>query len=232
MSKEKKTIAYHEAGHALVMYHDPDSEPLHKVTIIPRGQALGVAFMLPEKDRHIMTRRQLLAQLRVCFGGRIAEDMFCGDIASGAAQDIRQASRIARTMVTEYGMSSKLGFLLYGLDESRNPWEQPEKLFSDQTAKLIDDEVRHLIDQTYEETRKLLENHRDQLKRLAESLLRYETLTRDDVDRIVRGEELAKPTVSDLLQAEKDKPSPSIKPTPPTNTAIDDGPTGAMPSPA
>ena len=230
--QEKQIIAYHEAGHALIMFHDSDSEPLHKVTIIPRGQALGAAFMLPEKDRHIVTRRQMLAQLRVCFGGRIAEDMFCGDIASGAAQDIRQASRIARTMVTEYGMSDKLGFLLYGQDESRNPWEQPEKLISDQTAKIIDDEVRALIDQTYEEARKLLETHRDELKRLAEALLRYETLTRDDVDRIVNGKELSKPTVSDLLKAEKEKPAPPVKTTRSTDAPIGDGPTGVIPSPA
>ena len=104
---EKKIIAYHEAGHAIIMYFDEHSDPLHKVTIIPRGQALGVTFMLPEKDRHLMSKNRLLGQLRVTFGGRIAEDMFCGDITSGAAMDIRQATQIARAMVTEYGMSRK-----------------------------------------------------------------------------------------------------------------------------
>ena len=229
--QEKRTIAYHEAGHALLMYYDEDAEPLHKVTIIPRGQALGAAFMLPEKDRHIVTRKQLLAQLRVSFGGRIAEEMFCGDIASGAAQDIRQASKIARTMITEYGMSEKLGFLLYGQDSSQNPWEQPEKLYSDQTAKLIDDEVRAVIDRTYQEARQLLESHREELERLAEALLRHETLTREEVDRVIKGEPLAKPTVSDLINAEKgkgghQKPSPAQTDSPP----LDGG--GAIPSPA
>jgi len=229
--QEKRIIAYHEAGHALVMCHDEDSEPLHKVTIIPRGQALGAAFMLPEKDRHIVTRKQLLAQLRVSFGGRIAEEMFCGDIGSGAAQDIRQASKIARTMITEYGMSEKLGFLLYGQDSSQNPWEQPEKLYSDQTAKLIDDEVRAIIDRSYQETRQLLEAHREELERLAEALLRHETLTHEEVDRVIKGEPLAKPTVSDLINAEKDKSShPKTPPTQPDSPPLDDG--GAIPSPA
>ncbi len=229
---EKKVIAYHEAGHALVMYHDPDSEPLHKVTIIPRGQALGVTFMLPEKDKHIWTKRQLMSQLRVTFGGRIAEEMFCGDISSGAAMDIRQASHIARAMITQYGMSEKLGFLLYGMDESRNPWEQPEKLYSDETAKAIDEEVKNLIDRAYHETRQLLETNRAQLERLAEALLRYETLNRDDVDRLMKGEQLAKPTVGDLLKAEQNKSRMSGKPTSSQNSTLDGDNPSVMPTPA
>ncbi len=231
--QEKRTIAYHEAGHALLMYYDEDSEPLHKVTIIPRGQALGVAFMLPEKDRHIMTRRQLQAQLRVTFGGRIAEEIFCGDISSGAAQDIRQASRIARTMITEYGMSDKLGFLLYAQDESQNPWEQPEKLYSDETANAIDLEVRALIDQTYGEASERLHEHRDALERLAEALLRYETLNRDEVERVVKGQPLAKSTVRDLIDAEKDRADTPGKPAQSNGLSLDGGATpGAIPSPA
>lgn len=224
---EKRVIAYHEAGHAVVTYFDPDAEPLHKVTIIPRGQALGVTFMLPEKDRHIWKRKQLLAQLRVTFGGRIAEEMFCGDISSGAAQDIRQASNIARAMVTQYGMSEKLGFLLYGMDESRNPWEQPEKLYSDETARMIDEEVKALIDRTYNETRQLLTERREEVERLAQALLRYETLSREEVDKIMQGKPLHKQTVTDILKTEKEK---TIAPT----RAEDDGlaPGGVLPSPA
>ena len=229
---EKKVIAYHEAGHAMVMYHEPDSEPLHKVTIIPRGMALGTAFMLPEKDRHIWTRRHLMAQLRVTFGGRIAEEMFCGDISSGAAMDIRQASRIARTMITEYGMSEKLGFLLYGMDESRNPWEQPERLYSDETAHVIDAEVKRIVDQTYNETRQMLEAHRDELRRLAEALLKYETLTKDEVDRLMKGEPLSKPTVGDLLRAEQAKTPDKAADRRKDGVARGDTPPGVMPSPA
>jgi cell division protease FtsH len=230
---ERKVIAYHEAGHAIVMYFDEHAEPLHKVTIIPRGQALGVTFMLPEKDRHIHTKKQLLAQLRVTYGGRIAEDMFCGDISSGASQDIRQASSIARAMITELGMSDKLGFQLYGVDESRQPWEQPDKMFSDETARLIDQEVKGLIDRTYGETKDLIEKHREQLEALAQALLKYETLNRDEVDRIMRGEQLTKATVSDLLQAEKDKAAAAEKkPEPQRENDLGDEPPGVMPSPA
>ena len=208
---EKRVIAYHEAGHALIMYYDEDSEPLHKVTIIPRGIGLGVAISLPERDRHIMTRKQLLARLRVTFGGRIAEELFCGDVSSGAAMDIRQATAIARAMVMEYGMSDRLGFQLLGIDESKNPWEQPDKLYSDETAKLIDDEVKRVIDKTYGEARAMLESRRDKLDALAQALLKFETLSREEVDRLMRGEPLAKPTVGDLLKAEQAK-RPAAKP--------------------
>ncbi len=233
--QEKLVIAYHEAGHAIAMYFDPDSEPLHKVTIIPRAHSLGSAMMLPEKDKHIYTRSHLLAQLRITFGGRIAEEMFCGDISSGAAQDIRQASSIARAMVTEYGMSDKLGFLLYTQDDSRNPWEQPDKLISDETAKQIDDEVRAIIDQAYVETSQLLERHRDQLDRLAKALLRYETLTRDEVDRLMKGENLSKPTVGDLLEAERQEEQAANAASAPkheTPPLPGDAGGGAIPSPA
>ena len=127
---------------------DKTSVPMHKGPVIHRCQALGVTCRLPGKDRHIHTRRQLLAQLRVTYGGRISEDMCCGDISSGASQDIRQASAIARAMITQYGMSDRLGFQLYGADESRQPWEQPDKTFSDETARIIDAEVKRLIDRT------------------------------------------------------------------------------------
>lgn len=202
---ERKIIAYHEAGHALVMCLDERAEPLHKVTIIPRGPALGAAFNLPERDRHLYSREQLLAQLRVTFGGRIAEEMFCGDISSGAAMDIRQATSIARTMITSYGMSEKLGFQLLGLDESRQPWEPPERAYSEETARLIDEEVKAVIDIAFAETRRLLEEHRQQLQDLAEALLRYETLSSEEVDRLMQGEALTKPTVGDLLKAEQAK---------------------------
>ncbi len=235
--EEKKVIAYHEAGHAIVMNFDEDSEPLHKVTIIPRGQALGVTFMLPEKDKHIHTKKQLMARLRVCYGGRIAEQMFCDDIASGAAGDIQQASRIARAMITEYGMSDDLGFLLYGTDESSNPWEQPDKKYSEETAKKIDAEVKKLIDRTYNETQQLLAQHRDQVEALAQALLKYETLNKSEVDRLMRGEELSKPTVGDLLKAEQEKTKSETAPPSSSDSSSKDGESGEsldgpMPSPA
>ncbi len=236
---ERKVIAYHEAGHAVVMYYEEHAEPLHKVTIIPRGQALGVTYQLPERDRHIMTREQLLAQLRVTYGGRIAEDLFCGDISSGAAQDIRQATAIARAMVTEYGMDPELGFQLYGMDESRNPWEQPEKSFSDDTASKIDLAVRRIIDDTYGQTREMLEQKREQTVALAEALLKYETLNFEEVQVLMNGGTLGKATVADLLAVERDKAAKQKRHAEegvtirPDNINLDgDAPMGPLPSPA
>jgi cell division protease FtsH len=228
---EKRVIAYHEAGHAIIMLLDPNSDPLHKVTIIPRGQALGTTFMLPERDRNLRTKRYMLAMLRTTYGGRIAEEMFCGDISSGASGDIQQASHIARAMITHYGMSEKLGFLLYGMDESRNPWEQPDKLYSDETARTIDEEVRSLIDRTYAESKQILEDNRDKVERLAQALLTFETLNRDEVDRLMRGEELGKASIRDLLKNEANK-TPPTKPAR-TDTGLDNGtPGNAIPTPA
>jgi cell division protease FtsH len=231
---EKLVIAYHEAGHATVMYYDEHAEPLHKVTIIPRGQALGVTFMLPERDRHIYTRQQLLAQLRVTFGGRIAEHMFCGDISSGAALDIKQASAIARAMVTQYGMSEKLGFQMLTSEEGRNLWEMPEKPYSEDTARLIDQEVKSVIDRAYQETRELLEAHRDRLEAVAKALLKFETLSFDEVDRIMKGLPLDKTTVGDLLAAEQQKMRQG-RAVQPKNRRIDDdtaAPGDMVPTPA
>ncbi len=228
---EKRVIAYHEAGHALVMYHDPNAEPLHKVTIIPRGQGLGVTIPLPDKDRHLWKREQLLAQLRVTFGGRIAEELECDDISSGAAMDIRQASSIARAMVTEWGMSEKLGFLLYRREQGNSPMEIGERPYSEETARVIDDEVRAIIDTTYAEARNIIIEHQEQLTAVAEALLRYETLTRDEVERLMRGERLDKPTVGDLLKAEKRKSQPQTRAGESKSDESDDEP-GVVPSPA
>ena len=229
---EKRIIAYHEAGHALVMFKDDHAEPLHKVTIIPRGPSLGAAFNLPEKDRNILTREQLLAQLRVTFGGRIAEQMFCGDISSGAAMDIRQATAIARTMITEYGMSEKLGFQLLGIDESRQYWEQPERAYSDDTARVVDQEIKALIDRTYAEAKQLLKAYSTELQRVADALLRHETLTNEEVDQLMRGEELKKSTVGDILKSEQAKTEAPKNPRPSSEGLKDEPPPDTVPSPA
>ncbi|MEM7624580.1 MAG: ATP-dependent zinc metalloprotease FtsH [Planctomycetota bacterium] len=234
---EKKVIAYHEAGHAVVMYYDEDSEPLHKVTIIPRGNALGTTFMLPEKDRHIQSKKQLLAMMRVSYGGRIAEEMFTGDQYNGTAGDIRQATSIARAMVTEYGMSDKIGFRLMSPDDQAQPWEQPDKLYSDDTADVIDQEIKNLIDMTYQQTLDLITEHRQQTEDLAQALLKYESLNYEEVDKIMRGEALNKATVADLLAAEKEKLAAAEDNRPDPAQAErandDDGlAPGVMPSPA
>ena len=146
--------------------------------------------------------------------------------------DIRQATNIARAMVMHYGMSDKLGFQLLGVDESKNPWEQPDKLFSEETAKLIDQEVKAFIDLTYQQTKDLLESKRQELEYLAQALLRYETLNRDEVERAIKGQGLGKPTVGDLLKAEHNK-SKEGKTIRPDNPSLDnDAPGTALPSPA
>jgi len=227
---EKKVIAYHEAGHAVITYFDEHAEPLHKVTIIPRGGSLGATFMLPDKDRHILGKKRLKAMMRVSYGGRIAEQMFCDDQYNGTAGDIRQATGIARAMVTEYGMSERVGFQLFG-DDDREPYQRGDQL-SDDTAKAIDEEVKRIIDETYAAATKVIEDHRQQVIDLAEALLKYETLTFDEVDRLMKGESLGKPTVGDLLEAEREKLA-EPKPAAPPITG-DEGPDapGVLPSPA
>ncbi|MFI4860805.1 MAG: ATP-dependent zinc metalloprotease FtsH [Phycisphaerales bacterium JB063] len=227
--EEKKVIAYHEAGHAVITYFDEHAEPLHKVTIIPRGGSLGATFMLPDKDRHILGKKRLLAMMRVSYGGRIAEQMFCDDQYNGTAGDIRQATGIARAMVTEYGMSDRVGFQLFN-DDSQDPYQRGEQ-FSDDTAKAIDEEVKRIIDETYAAAVKLIEDHRQQVIDLAEALLKYETLTFDEVDKLMKGEPLGKPTVGDLLQQEREKVAEPKPVAPPIEDAGDDTP-GMLPSPA
>lgn len=229
---EKRVIAYHEAGHAVVTYCDSDSEPLHKVTIIPRGPALGVTFMLPEKDKHIYSKKQLLAMMRVSYGGRISEEMFTGDQYNGTGGDIRMATNIARAMVTEYGMSDRVGFVYRGDEEGRQPWDSSDSM-SDQTARIIDEEIKAVIDQTFSETTQLLEKHRQQVEDLAQALLQYETLNAEEVEKIMKGQPLDKATVSDLLEAEKSKVEVSQpKPISTPVSDLDDDTPSAMPSPA
>jgi len=217
--KEKIATAYHEAGHAVVQYLTKDADPIHKVTIIPRGNFGGATMSLPEKDRSNVSKRWCVATMKTCFGGRIAEEMFCGDINTGALGDIRQATGIARRMVRDWGMNERLGFVFYGEDDSRpNMFGGfgDSKEYSESTQQAIDEEVKKLIDHLYEETRQLLEANRDKVDAIAKALTRYETLDSNEVDRIMRGEQLTKPTVSDLLEKEhgrrKEVPGTVIQP--------------------
>src|SRR3954471_21476891 len=194
---EKKATAYHEAGHALVSLHVPGCDPLHKVTIIPRGRALGVTWNLPERDRYSMSMKQMKARLALCFGGRIAEQLIYGqdELNTGASNDIQQATEMARSMVMEYGMSDKLGWLRYrdnqeevflGHSVSRN------QHVSEETAQLIDQEVRRLIEEAEAAARNVLTEHIEELHRLAQALLEYETLTGEESKRAIRGEDIGR----------------------------------------
>ena len=204
--EEKEVTAYHEAGHTLVQYMLKDADPLHKVSIIPRGPMGGATFALPEKDRTIFTRKYCMALLQVCFSGRIAEEIFCDDISSGAQSDIQQATRIAKQMVLTWGMSDELGLISYGPDlgVKENVYIMPgEKEYSEKTAETIDKEIKAITDQAYEQARDLISSNKERLEQIAQALLKYETLEADDVKLIIEGGILDKPTVGDLLAAEQ-----------------------------
>lgn len=206
--KEREVTAYHEAGHTLVQSLLEDADPLHKVSIIPRGPMGGATFALPEKDRTIFTKRYCMALLQVCFGGRIAEELFCDDISSGAQNDIQQATKIARQMILTWGMSEQLGPISYGPDGGLRDitYVFPgEREYSERTAEAIDGQVKEITDEAYKKAKKLIEANKDKLEKIAKALLKYETLDADDVKLILEGGELDKPTVSDLLAAEQAK---------------------------
>ncbi|WP_374466187.1 ATP-dependent zinc metalloprotease FtsH, partial [Ferrovibrio sp.] len=196
--EEKRLTAYHEAGHALVGLFMPKHDPLHKVTIIPRGRALGVTMSLPEKDRLSMSTLELESRLAMMFGGRMAEELVFGkeNITTGASNDIQQATGLARRMVTEWGMSDKLGRLRYSDNEEEvflGHSVTQRKNVSDATAKLIDEEIRRIIDEAETAARRILTEHRDDLDKVAQALLEYETLSGDEVKALLRGEAIIRP---------------------------------------
>ena len=194
---EKQLTAYHEAGHALVGLSVPKHDPLHKVTIIPRGRALGVTMSLPERDRHSYSKVELESRLAVMFGGRIAEELVFGpeNVTTGAGNDIRQATEMARRMVTEFGFSDLLGPLRYSDNQEEiflGHAVTQQKHVSDATARLIDEEVRRLIDEAEDTARRILQEKREDLERVATALLDYETLSGEEVRALVRGEPIVR----------------------------------------
>ena len=190
---DRKVTAYHEAGHAIVSVMTQDQDPVHKVTIVSRGRALGATMSLPEKDDYNHWRKKLLGRIAVCFGGRVAEEIVFGDISAGAQNDIEQATNLAKVMVCELGMSTKVGPIKYTTDD-QNPFLGREfRLASDlseKTLELINEEVRRLITEQYDAARNLLVAHRTSLDRLAEALLKHETLSGDEVGAVLRGDDL------------------------------------------
>jgi len=191
--KEKLNTAYHEAGHAIVGKLMPETDPVYKVTIIPRGRALGVTQFLPEGDRHSRSRRQLIGHICIAFGGRIAEEMTLGKegVTTGASGDIVSATKTARNMVTQWGLSEKLGPLLYGNEDDGQGFQRPN--FSPATAKLIDEEVRRIVDECYATAERLLHENRDKLEAMAQALMKYETIDADQVDDIMAGRPVREP---------------------------------------
>jgi cell division protease FtsH len=193
MSEEDKTLtAYHEAGHAIVGRLVPEHDPVYKVSIIPRGRALGVTMFLPEDDRYSFKKKQLESQISSLFGGRIAEVLIFGEdsVTTGASNDIERATEIARNMVTKWGLSERLGPLSYTEDEGEvflGRSVTQHKNLGDDTARIIDEEIRHFIDRNYERAESILKDNLNILHMMAEALMKYETIDSVQIDALMEG---------------------------------------------
>ncbi|HZM68960.1 MAG TPA: hypothetical protein VFB95_01170, partial [Candidatus Cryosericum sp.] len=188
--EEKRLTAFHEAGHALVAALLPHTDPLHKVTIIPRGMALGLTQQLPTEEKHNYTKEQLQSRIAVCMGGRIAEDMVFQEISTGAQNDIEQATEMARKMVCEWGMSETLGPLTYGKKEEQiflGKEFNRHQDYSEATALKIDAEIKRIVTEQYERAQRTLSDNRDVLNRVAEALLEHEVLDAEQLKALVEG---------------------------------------------
>jgi cell division protease FtsH len=188
--EERRNTAYHESGHAVVAKLLPKTDPVHKVTIIPRGRALGVTMQLPEQDRYSQDRERLLNIISTLFGGRIAEELFMNQMTTGASNDFERATEIARRMVTQWGMSDALGPMVYGENEGEvflGRSITTHKNVSESTLQRVDYEIRRIVDEQYQVARKLIEANRDKVEAMAKSLLEWETLDADQLNDIMSG---------------------------------------------
>ncbi|MFZ5609568.1 MAG: ATP-dependent zinc metalloprotease FtsH [Pseudomonadota bacterium] len=233
--EEKRLTAYHEGGHALVSLHEPASDPIHKATIIPRGRALGMVMRLPERDQYSVSREKMHANLAIAMGGRVAEELIFGHdkVTSGASSDISYATRLARAMVTRYGMSDKLGPLEFG--------ENQEEVFlghsvartqniSEDTARVIDEEIHKFVEDAHSRAKQILTTHMDDLHKIAQALLEYETLSGDEIKALLAGQPIKRPTQA----SEPPKPTGTTAvPTAGKKAKPSDGfgPAGATPQP-
>ena len=214
---ERKNTAYHESGHALVARMLPRTDPVHKVTIIPRGRALGVTMQLPQEDRYSMDREQILQNISVLFGGRVAEEVFMKQMTTGASNDFERATEMARRMVTQWGMSDQLGPMVYGENEGEvflGRSITTHKNVSEATMQSVDREIRRIIDEQYKLARKLIEDNREKVEAMAKALLEWETIDADQVNDIMEGRPPRPP-----------KPTGTQQTPPP-------GPHGSAPAPA
>jgi len=209
--EERKNTAYHESGHAVIAKSLPKADPVHKVTIIPRGRALGVTMQLPEQDRYSYERDYLLNRIAVLFGGRIAEELFMHQMTTGASDDFRKATDLARRMVTEWGMTDALGPMVYGEDEGEvflGRSVTTHKSVSESTMQKVDGEIRRIIDQQYALARGLLEANRDKVEVMAKALLEWETIDSDQINDIMAGRPPRPP-----------KPTPTVPPPSPSDSS-------------
>ena len=193
---EKRATAYHESGHAVVASLLPNTDPVHKVTIVPRGRALGVTWQLPERDRISLYKDQMLNNIAVLFGGRIAEDIFLGRVSTGASNDFERATGIARDMVTRYGMSDKLGVMVYAENEGEvflGRSVTNTKNISEDTQQQVDAEVRRILDEQYALAYKLIDENREKMETMTNALMQWETIDADQVKEIMAGKEPSPP---------------------------------------
>jgi cell division protease FtsH len=223
--EERRNTAYHESGHAVVAWLLPKADPVHKVTIIPRGRALGVTLQLPEQDRYAYDRQYLLERIAVLFGGRIAEEVFMDQMTTGASNDFERATQMARDMVTRYGMSDALGPMVYGENEGEvflGRSITTHKNLSEATMQKVDGEIKRIIDTQYALARSLIESNRDKIEVMAKSLLDWETIDAEQIDDIMNGREPRAP-----------RPNPNVA-TPPSSggSTPPNAPVTAPPRPA
>ncbi len=217
---ERRNTAYHESGHAVVAKLLPKTDPVHKVTIIPRGRALGVTMQLPQEDRYSMDREQILQNISVLFGGRISEEVFMGQMTTGASNDFERATDIARRMVTQWGMSKELGTMVYGENEGEiflGRSITTHKNLSEATMQKVDAEIRRIIDEQYSLARRLIEENRDKVDTMAKALLEWETLDSDQVNDIMQGRpprppKPATPPAPSSTSGSSPSPSPTAAP--------------------
>ena len=221
---ERKNTAYHESGHAIVARLLPKTDPVHKVTIIPRGRALGVTMQLPQEDRYSMDKEHILQNISVLFGGRIAEEIFMNQMTTGASNDFQRATEMARRMVTEWGMTNELGPMVYSENEGevflgRSVTNQ--KNVSEATMQKVDSEIRKIIDEQYKIARNLIEDNKDKMEAMAKALLEYETIDSDQIDDIMNGKKPRPPKPSsnskpddDSADSNSGKSDPKVDPDP------------------
>jgi cell division protease FtsH len=212
--EERRNTAYHESGHALVARLMPKTDPVHKVTVIPRGRALGVTMQLPETDRYSLDKERMLSTISVLFGGRIAEEVFMHQMTTGASNDFERATHIARDMVTRYGMTDELGPMVYAENEGevflgRSVTKQVN--VSEETMQKVDKQIRRIIDEQYAIARKLIEDNQDKIHVMANSLLEWETIDSDQIDDIMNGRP-PRPPKDWTPSANKAVPVPPINP--------------------
>jgi cell division protease FtsH len=225
--QERRITAYHEMGHALVGHFLPNCDPVHKISIVSRGQSLGVTVALPEEDRYLTTRAALLDRLAMTLGGHAAEQLVFHEVTTGASDDLRKATELAQRMVMRFGMSRKLGLRVVG-DDGSQPFAGREygtshPVVSDELARGADEEIRGLLDHGHEIARSILEVHRDKLERLSELLIEYETIEREDFERLVAGEADAPRAAEDARSQEEPEPQQELDPQPKPATASLDG---------